>query len=496
MALNLARFVPPRFKGWLQRQFGFLGGVNLRLIWPDNWYQAGRDPPTDYALLTHPAVFAAIDIISSDIARLQMRHWRDNGESRQEVLDSWACGVLDKPNEYETGFDLMKRLISSQLYRGNGYIYGLRNRRNQFDTLHCLFPDFVWPYRVPGSADYFYQISAQPMAELDTQRMIPPRAILHHRMQTMGDPLTGITPLVGAARSASAGLAILRQSERFFTRMARPSGVLQSDGKIDQQTAQRIKERFQKFFAGEEGAGDIAVLEEGLKWSPLTMTAVEAQLIEQLRYSVEDIARVYRIPVFMLGDASKASTGSSEQMSRNYFSLCLAPHMKAIEWRISQYFGMDARREFLEFDQDALFKGEFKERIEALARSVQGGIRTPNEARKVEGLDKVEGGDTVFMQQQMTPVQQLATRSDLNPMPGLKPPPQAQTPTRDLMDLDLDPFPFPDPDQELTAALMEQVFRDEPAPLPRPQIPYRHSALARRHAERKLIYGRVSTAYH
>ena len=481
-----------RVRGWLQRQFGSV--TNLRLVWPDDWFQRGRDfPNVGGAALTFPAVFASIDIISSDIARLPMRHWRDNGVARSEVLDSWPVSVVDKPNDYQTGFDLIKMLVTSQLYRGNGYLFPHRNRRYQIDELHCIFPDYVQIYR--AATEYFYQVSAQPLAEIDTTLMVPPREMMHHRMLTFNDPLYGVSPLVAAAVSSSIGLSILRQSDRFFSRMARPSGVLHTARALDRRKAEEIKERWQRFYAGAEGAGDVAVLEEGLQWQTLTMTAVDAQLIDQLRYSVEDVARVYRVPLFMLGDLSKVSYNSSEQLSRVYVNGCLSAHLKALEWRLSQFFGMDTRREYLEFDTDQIFRGEFQARTEALARSIQGGLRTPDEARRIEGLNPVPGGDQIFMQQQMVPVSMLAARSDLNPSPPMMPGQAPEPPRRELPPPSSPPSP-----PDLGELLMDAVFGDA---RPRPRTRYAASALAHRHAQRKIMLpprnaddGRERRIYH
>ena len=476
-------WLPRALRAWLQRQFGVVN--NLRLVWPQDWYQLGRDAPGAVAPeLTFPAVFRAIDMISNDIARMPMRHWRWEDGRRSEVEDSWECGRLDKPNEYQTGFDLMKGLVSAQLLRGNGYLYALRNRRWQVDTLHGLFPDYVSVYRT--GPDYFYQVSANELAEIDTARMVPARAMFHHRMAHFNDPLIGVTPMIAAAVSSQAGLAILRQSMRFFQRMARPSGLLQTAKALDRGKAEQIKERFQRIFAGEEGAGDVAVLEEGLQWQALTMTAVDSDLINQLRYTVEDVARVYGVPLFMLGDLTKATYSSAEQLAQLYLNQCLSAHMKALEWRFSQFFGMNVRREFLAFDTDELLRAELRTRIEALSRGVQGGILTPNEARRVDGRDPVEGGDQIFMQQQMVPVAQLASRTDLTQKPAMTAPP-AQTPTREIA--------APAIDREaLREALRRAVFdKSLGSPPARPRIPYRASALALAHAERD---GRELATYH
>jgi hypothetical protein len=125
-----------------------------------------------------------------------------------------------------------------------------------------------------------------------------------------------------------------------------------------------------------------------------------------------------------------------------------------------------------------------------LAKSVQGGLRTNNEARRILGLNKIAGGDTVFMQQQMVPVSQLAARSDLNP-PMMTPTP-AQTPTRELPP----PAPSPTLDKDaLREALARAVFDDSSRPEPPPPVRHSRSVLAHRQAQRKLIYGRQPT-YH
>lgn len=435
-----------------------------RLVWPETWYQFGLPtPPTaGVASLTFPAVFASIDIISSDIARLPMRHYIDDGTERQEVKNSWPVRVLDHPNEYQTGFDLMKGLIASQLFRGNGYLYPFWNKRQQIDELHCLYPDHVWVYR--SGRDIFYRVSAEPLADLDYATMVPPRNMFHHRMLYIGDPLFGLTPMLAAAISSQAGLKILHSANRFFGRMSRPSGILTTAQKIDPAKADAIKERWRRVYAGEEGAGDTVVLEDGLDWKPLTMTAVDAQLIDQLRYSVEDVARVYRLPLFMLGDLTKVSYSSSEQLTRIYWMGCLAAHMEALESRLSRFFGLDGRHEYLEFDLDALFRTEMQTRIEALAKSVQGGIRTPNEARRIEGLNAVEGGDTVFMQQQMVPVSTLSQRTDLAQKPAAPPPSAPTPPAPPARDFELDA----DYIDRLQDELIQDIF-DSPAPARRQQ---------------------------
>ena len=212
------------------------------------------------------------------------------------------------------------------------------------------------------------------------------------------------------------------------------------------------------------------------------MTSVDAQLIEQLRYTVEDVARVYQLPLFKLGDYTKVSYSSTEQLTRIYHSQCLAAHMESLEDRFTQFFGMNPRQEWLEYDTDALFRTEMQQRIDALAKSVQGGIRTPNEARKSEGLNPIDGGDTVYMQAQMTPLTILEAKSAApQPIPPQPPTTAAALPL---------PAPIAVDVAALLDELMSEVYRDD-QPRRRRQPP--HLALVESgEPDRKLIYGRRS----
>jgi hypothetical protein len=161
--------------------------------------------------------------------------------------------------------------------------------------------------------------------------------------------------------------------------------------------------------------------------------------------------------------------------------------MVAIEDKFTQFFDMNGRTEWLEFDTDYLFRTEMQARVEALARSVQGGLRTPNEARAVEGLNPVTGGDQIFMQQQMVPVEVLATRTDLTSKPPTSGPNPPPTPTAALDAPTQLALPAPALSSDaLRDALMGEVFRDAP---PRRLLPS-----AERRTTRHVIHGRRSRA--
>jgi phage portal protein, HK97 family len=227
-------------------------------------------------------------------------------------------------------------------------------------------------------------------------------------MTTLSDPLVGVSPLVAAAATVLGASAIQNHSAQFFRNMARPGGYLTTAGKLDPQKAMEIGKRWSDNYGAAVNAGKTAVLEQGLEYKTLTMTAVDAQLIEQMRWSVEDIARVFQIPSFMIGDATKGVYKSAEMLNAIYLSSALDAHFHAIESRLNLFFELTGTDEYLQFDRDALFRTDLDARVGSYAKGVAGGILTPDEARAAAfNINPVEGGDQVYMQQQMVPISML-----------------------------------------------------------------------------------------
>ena len=407
-----ARILPP----WLRRQ-----APGYRVNWPMTSYQLGYGAPHRHLEITYSAVYAAIDRISSDVGRLPLRHWRKlpNG-GREEVENSQPLSVWRKPNELQTECDILKQIVLHQLWRGNSYTLCRLNGRNQVVRMNVLSPDACWPYVVPDTGDVFYRVARDPFADIQIDEMVPARFILHHRMTTLTNPLIGVSPIMAAWASVNQGQQIQAHGAAFFANMARPSGYLTTANKLDRQKAAEIAERWRTNYGGAENAGKTPVLEMGLEYKNVTMTATDAQMIEQLRWTIEDVARVFKIPAFLMGDPQKQMQAAVETLMRIYYSSCLAEHLEFLGARINVFFELDPDVEYLEFDADALFKTDLDVRTNAWKNAVQGGLATPNEGRAAAfGFNPVEGGDQVFMQQQMIPITMLGHVS----LPGGAPPP-------------------------------------------------------------------------
>jgi HK97 family phage portal protein len=192
-------------------------------------------------------------------------------------------------------------------------------------------------------------------------------------------------------------------SERLFGNMARPSGVLSAPGEINDVTAKRLKTEFEANYS-QGNIGRTAVLGDGLEWKPMTLTGVEAQLIEQLKWTIEDVARVFRVPMYLLNDTARMTYKNSEHAAQAYYSGCLQYHAESTEARFTNDFGFDETSKRVEFDVAGMFRMDTKERFEAYNAGITGGHLSPNEAREMEGRGPVKGGEEPRMQMQYVPL--------------------------------------------------------------------------------------------
>jgi HK97 family phage portal protein len=252
--------------------------------------------------------------------------------------------------------------------------------------------------------------------------VVPERDMIHHRVPLVpGYPLVGVTPIFAAAASSAVGIQILRDSQQFFANSSRPSGLLQSTINLGDEQKRKAKEEWDIAYRGRE-YGKVAILPNGLTWSPITITAQDAQLIEHLRFSVEDVARVFRVPTFMLGDVSKVTYRNSEQLARAYLTGCLASHIEALEERFERAFQFPPTFE-IKFDLSQLLRTEIDVRFAAYQNALNGGWQSINEVRAQEGLEPVPGGEEPRVQMQYVPL------SAANEPPPAAPPTGPAEPT-------------------------------------------------------------------
>ena len=405
-------------------------GTGASLPWagaPMNWWQmatSGMHPDLSKA----GPVYACIKIISEDMARIPIDHKRrDPATGSSDIVVTKApYRVFRKPNSYQSKSDLLLYIFRSLLEDGNAYCYASRNDRYEIAGLYPLDHRACWPYIEPESGEVFYQLSRNANVELagldtvDGSQWIPQRDIFHLRLQTPRHPLVGESPIVSIVHPIVSGLEINKHVADFFHNMGRPSGILRHPGELSTDAMTRIKERFKQLITG-GNTGEPIVLREGMEWTPLTMSAVDAELVGSYRLTERQVAQAFRIPPFLLGDLDKGTFSNVESLIRFYLQSCLGFYVDHIEDALTNFFNLPPN-ESIVFDLErALLRGDLESRMSGYAKGVQSGIFAPNEVRARENLPPVEFGDDPRVQQQLVPLSYGAALQP--PVPGGEPEP-------------------------------------------------------------------------
>jgi HK97 family phage portal protein len=429
VARALARVIGPRTKQNIGSGFMLpLGGGVIPTDWPWNFWQLGYNPlPVGGGAIVHACVAA----YAQTTAMCPGTHWRSTGDGgRERVSNSALSRVLKRPNSYQSISDFLLNLTGSLYDNGNAYALALRNNRFEISELHLMDSRITAP-RIASTGEVFYSLGGNPIIDNAIPRellgAVPARDVLHVRLDARNryNPLIGEPPLTAAMLDVAASNAMVQQSLSFTSNSARPSGVIQTDMQLDEQQTKELRAAWDEQTKG-AGAGGTPILSWGLKWQQVSTTSRDAQLAEMLQLADTRIASAYRVPPELLGiSGGNALQSSTEALMRFWVSNGLGFCLNHIEEAVGRFFGLAGQPdEYLELDTAALERSNQKDRIDALARGVQGGIYSPNEARALEDLPAAEDGDEPRVQQQVVPLS-FGAQPPPAPAPAVTPPPPA-----------------------------------------------------------------------
>lgn len=407
--------------GWLRLDEPFLGAFQ------QDFHNTNHD-----SVMRNSAVYACITLIAQDIGKLRPKLVQQQKSGIWKEISSGAFSpVLRRPNAYQNRIKFYEYWIASKLSRGNAYVLKERDDRGVVHALHILDPWRVTPLVSDLDGSVFYRLNCDLLAGLPDEITVPASEIIHDPMVTLFHPLCGVSPIFACAMAAIQGLRIQANSEKFFANMSRPGGVLTAPGSISDETANRLKARFNEGFAG-RNAGKVAILGDGLKYEPMGVNAVDSQLIEQLNWSGETICSVFHVPTYMVGLAPPPPNNNIEALTQQYLGQCLQSLIESLELSLEEGLDMVTPKESfgVEFDLDGLLRMDTATRFKTYKDGISAGWMAPNEARLCEDYEPVAGGDTPYLQVQNYSLAALAERDAEGP-PSKIPPSALPTPAAD-----------------------------------------------------------------
>jgi HK97 family phage portal protein len=398
---------------------------------PGAWQTNDAYDTRETSVLANPTVFSCMSLIQGGVAAMSFTVEQDN-EGVWTKVPHAVLDVLKKPNKYQNQIQFRKQWIGSKLTHGNTYVLKVRDPRGNIIGLVALDPLKVKPL-IADNGDIYYQLTNDKLPGIEDTIVVPSSEIIHDRDNCIYHPLVGLSPLFAGAESARISNAAIRDSKHFMENGAKQSGLLSAPGNITDETAKRLKDYFENNFTGEK-AGKIAVVGDGLKFEQMRMTSVDAQLVEQLRWSDEKICSVFHVPPYMVGVGGEPTYNNIEARTIQYYTQCLQDYVLAMEEGLNQ--GLSIQKRFrIRLDEDELFRMDKSTLVKTLNDGVGGGWMAPDEARRKFNLPPVPGGRYPYLQQQNYSLEALAQRDASEPFATPEPPPMVE---EELSDDDLE----------------------------------------------------------
>ena len=365
---------------------------------------------TERSAMQMTAVYSCVRILAEAIAGLPLHLYRytDDGGKEKAVDHPLYALLHDEPNPEMSSFVFRETLMTHLLLWGNAYAQIIRNGKGEVVALYPLMPNKMTVDRdEQGHLFYSYQRSNDEALKDNGTVILLPSDVLH--IPGLGfDGLVGYSPIAMAKNAIGLAIATEEYGAKFFANGAAPSGVLEHPGTIKDPS--RVRDAWQSQFGGSSNSGKVAVLEEGMKYTPISISPEQAQFLETRKFQINEIARIFRVPPHMLADLEKSSFSNIEQQSLEFVKYTLDPWIIRWEQSMCRSLLMESEKSdmFIKFNVDGLLRGDYVSRMNGYATARQNGWMSTNDIRELENLDRISaelGGDLYLINGAMTKLQ-------------------------------------------------------------------------------------------
>ena len=375
---------------------------------------------TERSAMQMTAVYSCVRILAEAVAGLPLNLYRYTGDGGKEKAIDHPLYLLlhDEPNPEMSSFVFRETLMTHLLLWGNAYAQVIRNGKGEVVALYPLMPNKMTVDRDErGQLYYSYQRgNDEAVRSKDQTVILRPPDVLH--IPGLGfDGLVGYSPIAMAKNAIGMAIACEEYGAKFFANGAAPGGVLEHPGTI--KDPQRVRESWQSTFGGSGNANKIAVLEEGMKYTPIGISPEQAQFLETRKFQINEIARIFRVPPHMVGDLEKSSFSNIEQQSLEFVKYTLDPWV--VRWEQSLTRSLlstdEKKRFFVKFTLEGLLRGDYASRMSGYATARQNGWMSANDIRELENLDRIPaelGGDLYLINGNMLPLEKAGAFANVN----------------------------------------------------------------------------------
>ncbi len=342
-----------------------------------------------------PAVFGATKVLAETVGQLPLHLYRrlpDGGRERAE--DHSLCALLtDAPNAWTTASEFRMSMQAALTLHGNAFAWIGRDGQGRPVEMIQLDSRSVSVETDAATMEPRYVVTDAN----GTRREYSRADVLH--LRTFGaKPHVGDSPVMQGREAIGLALTLEKHGAGLFGRGARPAGVLKYPGKLTEDLFARLRRSFESMHGGSDNAGRTAILEDGVTFEPLQLSSVDAQFLEMRKFQLQEVARLFRVPLHMLNDLERVTHSNAEQMGQQFLTYCLLPILKL--WQDAIRLTLLAPEErgqlYAEFLVDDLARADLAARFTAYSQAISAGVLNPNEVRAMENRGPYSGGE-VYM---------------------------------------------------------------------------------------------------
>lgn len=368
---------------------------------PSGKSRSGQNVTSETALQV-AAVYSCVRVLSETLAALPLGLYRKEDRNRYEASEHPLHQLLSTlPNGEVTSFDLRVQMLASLLLQGNAYNQVLRDRAGRVAEIWPLLPQHCELDRT-SSGKLVLVVEGESSAwGMDKVWRV-------NGLTTNG--IEGLTPVGLLRETIGSAMAMEHYSASIYGNGAKPGGVLSLAGKLSREGQQRLLDSWNQTHGGTDNANKVAVLQEGMKWQQISMSAEDAQFIESRKYNRSEIAGIYGVPNHMIGDLEKATFSNIEHQSLQFVIYALMPWITRIEQSITRDLLLPSERGMVypKFNVRGLLRGDTQARATFYRELFNVGAFSPNMILALEDENPVANGDQHFINGANTTLEQAA----------------------------------------------------------------------------------------
>nr|WP_317403353.1 phage portal protein [Plesiomonas shigelloides] len=344
------------------------------------------------------AVFACVKVLAESVGMLPCSLYRLSGGMKQRATKERLHKLIAiQPNGYMTPQEFWELLMACLCLRGNFYAYKVKVLGDVVELLP-IDPGCVEP-ALNSNWESVYQVTF-PDGSTD---VLTQDDIWHVRTMTL-DGLVGLNPIAYAREAIALTAAMEEHGARLFSNGAVTSGVLRTEQALSEQAYERLRKDFEARHTGLDNAHRPMILEMGLDWKSMALNAEDSQFLETRKFQLEEICRLFRVPLHMVQNTDRATFNNIEELGLGFINYSLVPYLTRIEQRINAGLVRESKQGefYAKFNAGALLRGDMKSRFEAYATGINWGIYSPNDCRDLEDMNPRPDGDVYLTPMNMT----------------------------------------------------------------------------------------------